>query len=156
MRDLSLLSLPRGIIHMLWAFSNGNTSTTSKIVLEWVIPDWWCLSKSWHEILHFWVQALPWTWQKQLHPGSYCYTACGKGATADAPTQGWVIRGGRKGERRTRWYSTPNAGVDWKKADDFLGVGALCRRILRLRILHLFCWSHLGCHSLISGEPLFN
>lgn len=81
---------------------------------------------------------------------------CGKWAMADAPEQGWVIREGRKGERRTRSYSTPNPGGEWKKADDFLGVGALGRRKLRLGMPRLFCWSHLGCHSLISGEHLFD
>lgn len=49
----------QSIIYMHWASSNGNTNTTSKMVLEWVLPDWWSLNKPWHEILRFWVQALP-------------------------------------------------------------------------------------------------
>lgn len=82
--------------------------------------------------------------------------SCGKRAMANTPAQGWVIRGGRNGKRRIRWYSTPNPGVEWKKADVLFDMGALGRRKLSLGIPHLFYWSHLGCHSLIAGKHLFN
>lgn len=121
--QLAVSVLGQSITHMLWAFSNGNTSTTSKMVLEWVIPDWWSLGKPWHEILHFWVQALPWTWHKQLHPGSCCYAAMW--IMADAPAQGWVIRRGRKGESRTRWYRTPKSWSWTQKGRWLLGCGCL-------------------------------
>ena len=129
-RDCSLLSLPGG--KALLTCTGHPQMATPVLLPKWYWSWSYLTSGAWvsHGMRSFTSGCRHCPEQSNSTQEVTATQPCGKRAMADAPAQWWVIRGGRKGERRTRWYSTPNPGVEWKKADDFLGVGALGREVL--------------------------
>lgn len=142
---------PKHYSHAL-GILRGNTSTTSKVLQEWFIPDLWSLKKQWNEILCFWVQAVPWLWHKQLHQGSYCYTVMWKIG------HGWGLCTGmseNRGAGRVRGESIDTVLLILKFNGKRQMTGHWCLRqeeVTSVNPKFTWLWFYLGYHSVISAN----